>query len=97
MFVFPHGATVDGQGNLWVTDAQIKDGKRYPVFKFSPDGTLLMTRRKAGVASAEPGLFNEPNDVAVAPSGAEGVGVDTDGNVYGTVVCRQMLEKHIRK
>src|SRR5437660_6542976 len=25
MFVFPHGATVDPQGNLWVTDAQIKD------------------------------------------------------------------------
>jgi hypothetical protein len=30
-------------------------------------------------------------------SGAEGVGVDSDGNVYGAVVRRQMLEKHIRK
>jgi hypothetical protein len=30
-------------------------------------------------------------------SGAEGVGVDTDGNVYGAVVRRQMLEKHIKK
>jgi hypothetical protein len=30
-------------------------------------------------------------------SGAEGVGVDADGNVYGAVVRRQMLEKHIRK
>src|SRR5215831_6538538 len=38
MFVFPHGATVDPQGNLWVTDAQIHDGKGYQVFKFSPDG-----------------------------------------------------------
>jgi hypothetical protein len=27
MFVFPHGATVDAQGNLWVTDEQGKDGK----------------------------------------------------------------------
>jgi hypothetical protein len=27
MFVFPHGATVDAQGNLWVTDSQVKDGK----------------------------------------------------------------------
>jgi len=28
-------------------------------------------------------------------SGAEGVGVDADGNVYGGVVRRRMLEKHI--
>ena len=28
-------------------------------------------------------------------SGAEGVGVDKDGNVYGSVVRRMMLEKHI--
>jgi len=27
---------------------------------------------------------------------AEGVGVDKDGNVYGAVVRRQMLEKHIK-
>ena len=30
-------------------------------------------------------------------SGAEGVGVDARGNVYGAVVRRQMLERHIRK
>jgi sugar lactone lactonase YvrE len=30
-------------------------------------------------------------------SGAEGVGVDAQGNVYGAVVRRQMLERHIRK
>jgi hypothetical protein len=22
MFIFPHGATVDGDGDLWVTDAE---------------------------------------------------------------------------
>ena len=27
-------------------------------------------------------------------SGAEGVGVDRDGNVYGAVVRRMMLERH---
>jgi hypothetical protein len=82
MFVFPHGATVDGQGNLWVTDEQIKDGKGYQVFKFSPDGRLLMTLGKAGVASAEPGLFDEPTDVAVAPNGDIFV---TEGHSGGTV------------
>lgn len=30
-------------------------------------------------------------------SGAEGVGVDSKGNVYGAVVRRQMLERHVKK
>ena len=41
-------------------------GKGYQVFKFSPEGKVLMTLRKAGVASAEPSLLDEPTDVAVA-------------------------------
>jgi sugar lactone lactonase YvrE len=82
MFVFPHGATVDPQGNLWVTDAQIKDGKGYQVFKFSPEGKVLMTLGKAGVASADPGLFDEPTDVLVAPNGDIFV---TEGHTGGTV------------
>ena len=35
----------------------------------------------------------EPN--ASEHSGAEGVGVDSEGNVYGAVVRRRMLEKHV--
>ena len=30
-------------------------------------------------------------------SGAEGLGVDAQGNVYGAVVGRQMLERHVKK
>jgi hypothetical protein len=84
MFIFPHGATVDAQGNLWVTDARIENGKGYQVFKFSSDGKILMTLGKAGVASAEPGLFDEPTDVAVAANGdifiTEGHSGGTTGN-----------------
>ena len=69
MFVFPHGATIDSEGNLWVTDSQTQDGKGSQVFKFSPDGKVLMTLGKAGVASAAPGLFDEPTDVLVVPNG----------------------------
>jgi hypothetical protein len=69
MFVFPHGATVDAQGNLWVTDEQGKGGKGHQVFKFSPEGKVLMTLGQAGVASEAPGLFNQPTDVAIAPNG----------------------------
>jgi streptogramin lyase len=49
----------------------------HQVFKFSPDGRLLMTLGKAGGA-AEPGYFYQPNDILVAPNGdifvAEGHG-----------------------
>ena len=69
MFVFPHGATVDAEGNLWVTDEQIKDGKGYQVFKFNPHGKVLMTLGKAGVGGAEPGILDKPTDVAVAANG----------------------------
>ena len=30
-------------------------------------------------------------------SGAEGIGVDAEGNVYGAVVRRRMLEKHVKR
>jgi hypothetical protein len=39
------------------------------VFKFSPDGKLLMTLGKAGVAGDGPDTFNQPTDVLVAPNG----------------------------
>src|SRR5437667_12682540 len=66
MFVFPHGATLDAQGNLWVTDAQIQGGKGYQAFKFSTDGKVMMTIGKEVVASAEPGSIDERTAVAHA-------------------------------
>ena len=69
MFVFPHGATVDRDGNLWVTDARGDAGKGHQVFKFSPDGKVLMTLGKAGVSGSGPDLFDQPTDVVVAPGG----------------------------
>lgn len=69
MFVFPHGATVDGDGNLWLADARGADGIGHQVFKFSPDGEVLMTLGKVGVAGSGPDTFNQPTDVAIAPNG----------------------------
>jgi hypothetical protein len=69
MFVFPHGATVDREGNLWVTDARGENGKGQQVFKFSPDGRVLMTLGKAGVSGSGPDLFDQPTDVVVAANG----------------------------
>jgi sugar lactone lactonase YvrE len=69
MFVWPHGITVDKDGNVWVTDAQGKDGKGQQVFKFSSDGKVLLTLGKPGVAGDGPDTFNQPSAVAIAPNG----------------------------
>ena len=71
MIVFPHGLYVDRAGNVWVTDGQAnKQGtKGHQVFKFSPEGKVLMTLGKAGVPGNGPDTFNEPNDVVTAPNG----------------------------
>jgi sugar lactone lactonase YvrE len=42
--------------------------KGHQVFKFSPDGKLLLTLGKSGGAG-EPDYFYQPNDVLVAPNG----------------------------
>jgi sugar lactone lactonase YvrE len=85
MFVFPHGISVDPDGSIWITDGQGRDGKGQQVFKFSPDGKVLMTLGKAGVAGDGPDTFNQPSDVAIAPNGdifvADGHGGNTNARI----------------
>ncbi len=69
MMLFPHGMYVDKDDNVWITDGHSKDGKGFQVFKFSPEGKVLLTLGKAGVAGNGPDTFNEPSDVVVAPNG----------------------------
>jgi DNA-binding beta-propeller fold protein YncE len=69
MFIFPHGGTVDRDGNLWMTDARGDNGIGHQAIKFSPQGKVLMTLGKAGVSGSTPDLFDQPTDVAVAPNG----------------------------
>ncbi len=85
LFVFPHGIYVDDYDNVWVTDAQGKDGKGHQVFKFSPDGKVLLTLGKAGVAGDGEDNFNAPSDVVVGANGdifvADGHGGDTNARI----------------
>jgi DNA-binding beta-propeller fold protein YncE len=77
MFVWPHGIHVDQDGNVWVTEAgeselPVPAGERvygHQVFKFSPEGELLMTLGEAGVSGDGPYHFNAPSDVITAPNG----------------------------
>jgi sugar lactone lactonase YvrE len=85
LLLFPHGIHVDREGNVWVTDGLGKDGKGHQVFKFSPDGKVLMTLGKAGVAGSGPDEFNAPSAVLVAPNGdifvADGHGGNTNARI----------------
>jgi streptogramin lyase len=85
MFVFPHGIFVDRENNVWVTDADGKDGKGHQVVKFSPDGKVLLTLGKAGMAGDGPDTFNRPSGVVVAPNGdifvADGHGGDSNTRI----------------
>ena len=69
LFVFPHGSTLDGEGNLWVTDAGGADGKGHQVLKFDASGNVVMRLGRAGISGSTPGLFDQPTDVVVAANG----------------------------
>jgi sugar lactone lactonase YvrE len=69
LLIFPHGIWMEKDGSLWLTDGQGANGKGHQVFKFSPQGKVLMTLGKAGVAGDGPDTFNQPNAVAIAPNG----------------------------
>jgi len=83
MFVWPHGLHVDQDGNIWVADSgrpTPDDLKKFPaekdkgsvVVKFSPEGKVLMTLGKAGVAGNPPGALTDPTDVVT----------DRNGDIY---------------
>jgi DNA-binding beta-propeller fold protein YncE len=80
LFLFPHGIHVDREGNVWVTDGQgpdgedpRRDGKGHVVIKMSPEGKVLLTIGKPGVAgNGTDGLLNTPCDVVT----------DAQGNIY---------------
>src|SRR5882724_6156145 len=86
LFIFPHGIFVDKAGNVWLTDSQGKDGKGHQVFKFSPEGKILMTLGKAGVAGDGPDTFNQPSDVVVAANGDIFVADGHGGNSNARIV-----------
>lgn len=70
MFVFPHGIVVDDDDNIWVVDAGVEDGvKGNQIFKFNPQGEILIELGRPGIRGEAPGLFNEPSDLAIAPNG----------------------------
>jgi len=82
LFLFPHGIHVDSDNNIWVTDARGPDpdepgqaDKGHAIYKFSPEGEILLTLGEPGTAGdGSDHLLNTPNDVITASDGSIFVG-----------------------
>jgi sugar lactone lactonase YvrE len=83
----PSGLFIDKDDRLYVADSE----------SWGPDEPGW--KKGIRIGSAKTGkvdLFIEDMESTTEEhSGAEAVGVDSDGNVYGGVVRRKMLEKHV--
>ena len=83
----PSGIAIGADDRIYVADSE-SFGSDNPGWK-----------KGIRVGSASDGsveyLIEDLEATAIEHSGAEGVGVDSQGNVYGAVVRRRMLEKHV--
>jgi sugar lactone lactonase YvrE len=84
----PSGIAITGDDTIYVADSE----------SWGPD--QLGWKKGIRIGNASDGsvkyFIEDMESMTQEHSGAEGVGVDSEGNVYGAVVRRQMLEKHIR-
>ena len=64
-FVMPHGLSIDREDHVWLTDLGLQQ-----VFKFTPEGRLLMALGERAHPGSDHGHFNLPTDVAVLPDGS---------------------------
>jgi sugar lactone lactonase YvrE len=71
LFIEPHQAAIDKDGNLWVADAGAKDAKGMQVTKLDPNGRVLLKLGKPGqgAGQSELDVFDSPTGVAVASNG----------------------------
>ena len=97
LFAYPHGFTVDSDGNLWATDVNDQETilgmsarnaagvvMGQEVLKLNTAGKILMTIGTEGVAGTGPNVFDRPTSVAVAPNGDIFVSDGHAPNKYGT-------------
>jgi hypothetical protein len=82
MFAYPHGFTIDDDGNLWASDVNDEETvlgmparnaggvvMGQEVLKLSADGRILMTLGREGVGGSGTDTFDRPTGVAIAPNG----------------------------
>ncbi len=87
----PSGLFIDGNDVLYATDSE-SNARRNPGWK---RGIYIGSAATGWVTAFIPDP--EPDQDNSATSGAEGVAVDADGNVYGAEVGPRMLRKYVRR
>lgn len=65
MFLVPHGITIDGTNNVFLTDVGL-----HQVFKFSHDGALRFAVGEPRIGKWDATHFNQPTDIAIRPDGS---------------------------
>ena len=83
----PSGIAIGADDRIYVADSE-SYGTDNPGWK---KGIRVGSARDGSVEY----LIEDLEPTAIEHSGAEGVGVDSAGNVYGGVVRRRMIEKHV--
>jgi DNA-binding beta-propeller fold protein YncE len=111
LFAYPHGFTIDADGNLWATDVNDQENVLglsarnekgvllgQEVVKLSPDGKILMMLGKEGVAGTGSDGFDRPTGVAVAPNGDVFVSDGHDPNAHNAArVVKFSKDGHVIK
>ena len=88
-FLVPHGITIDGANNVFLTDVGL-----HQVFKFSHDGTLIQALGEPRVGKWDATHFNQPTDIAIRPDGSFYV---SDGYVNSRVALFDANGKWVRE
>ena len=65
MFLVPHGITIDGANNVFLTDVGLQQ-----VFKFSHDGKRIFAVGEPRVGKWDATHFNQPTDIAIRADGS---------------------------
>jgi peptidylamidoglycolate lyase len=64
MFLVPHGISIDGENNIFLTDVSLQQ-----VFKFTHDGKMIFAIGEPRVGAWDATHFNEPTDIAIRSDG----------------------------
>ena len=89
----PSGITITKDDTIYVADSESGPDTGAHELPGIKKGIRIGSARDGSVTA----FIEDMEPLTPDHSGAEGVGVDAQGNVYGAVVRRQMLERHVKR